>query len=251
MEFCLPSSVVLTGFSSTNMSPYLGWQPGVGVEDDKNAADPKEYTDDFYQGVTRAGIGMAENWYDVHMKVSLPAGWQANGTGECVRDETHGGRTITEWRTDHPVRIFNLVAGHWKEKRGDGVVVAYDARHPYNVDEMLEALEGARRWYGEWFAPFPWRTLRLSEFAGIASYAQGSPGNITFSENIGFLTQSKPAANAAFWVTAHESAHQWWPNMAMAGEGPGGDVLSEGMAHFSTILLTEQVDCLLYTSDAA
>jgi hypothetical protein len=29
--------------------------------------------------------------------------------------------------------------------------------------------------------------------------------------------------------------------MAMMGEGPGGDVLSEGMAHFSTILLTEQV----------
>ncbi len=42
-------------------------------------------------------------------------------------------------------------------------------------------------------------------------------------------------------MTAHESAHQWWPNMAMSGEGPGGDVLSEGMAHFSTILLTEQV----------
>lgn len=241
MEFCLPSSVVLTGFSSANMSPYIGWQPAIGVEEDKNAADPKEYADDFYEGVTKAGIGMAENWYDVHMKVSLPAGWQANATGECVGDETRGGRRVTEWRTDHPVRIFNVVAGHWKEKRGDGVVVAYDARHPYNVDEMLEALQGARRWYGEWFAPFPWRTLRLSEFAGLAGYAQGSPGNITFSENIGFLTQSKPEANAAFWVTAHESAHQWWPNMAMAGEGPGGDVLSEGMAHFSTILLTEQV----------
>ncbi|MGH7741593.1 MAG: hypothetical protein ACRENS_06170, partial [Candidatus Eiseniibacteriota bacterium] len=34
---------------------------------------------------------------------------------------------------------------------------------------------------------------------------------------------------------------QWWPNIAMAGAGPGGDVLSEGMAHFSTILLCEQV----------
>jgi ABC-2 type transport system permease protein len=109
------------------------------------------------------------------------------------------------------------------------------------VDEMIEALEGARRWYGEWFAPFPWKELRLTEFAAMATYAQGSPGNITFSEGIGFLTKSEPKANAAFWITAHEAAHQWWPNMAMSGEGPGGDVLSEGMSHFSTILLVEQV----------
>src|SRR4030095_813726 len=83
--------------------------------------------------------------------------------------------------------------------------------------------------------------LRLSEFAGMASYAQGPPTNITFSENIGFLTKSEPKANAAFWATAHEAAHQWWPCMAMPGDGPGGEVLSEGMAHFSPILLTEQV----------
>lgn len=133
------------------------------------------------------------------------------------------------------------MAGYWKQKKGDGVVVNYHPRHTYNVDEMVEALEGARRWYGEWFAPFPWRELRLTEFAAMATYAQGSPGNITFSEGIGFLSKSEPKANAAFWITAHEAAHQWWPNIAMTGDGPGGDVLSEGRSHFSTILLIEQV----------
>jgi len=109
------------------------------------------------------------------------------------------------------------------------------------VDEMLDALVGARRWYGEWFAPYPWKTLRLSEFAGWPTYAQAPPGNITFSENIGFLTRSRPDANAAFWIAAHESAHMWWPNIAMTAEGPGTEVLSEGMAHFSTILLTGEM----------
>ena len=42
-------------------------------------------------------------------------------------------------------------------------------------------------------------------------------------------------------VTAHEAAHQWWGNLLVPGKGPGGDILSEGMAHFSTILLIEQV----------
>ena len=240
-EFVLPSSVVLTGFDGADLAPHLGYVPEVGVEDDKNKADPREYPDDYYLGVTPAGIAMAESWFDTHIKVDIPAGWQVNATGSCVTSATRGGRSISEWRSDHPVRIFNLVAGRWKEKRGQGVTIYYDPRHPYNVDEMFEALSGARRWYGEWFAPYPWRDLRLTEFASMASYAQGSPGNITFSEGIGFLTRSKPEANAAFWITAHEAAHQWWPNLAMSGNGPGGDVLSEGMAHFSTILLTEQV----------
>jgi len=241
MEFALPSSVVLTSFASANLGPWLGYEPDVGVEDDKNKADPREYPDDYYLGVTPAGMPMAENWFDTHLRITVPANLEVNATGVCVSDSVRDGRRITEWRSDHPVRIWNVVAGDWKVKRGEGVAIYYDPRHPYNVNEMFEALAGARRWYGTWFAPYPWRELRLSEFAGLASYAMGSPGNITFSESIGFLTQSKPEANAAFWITAHEAAHQWWPNIAMSGRGPGGDVLSEGMAHFSTILLCEQI----------
>jgi len=241
MEFILPSSIVLTSFDGPTLVPQLGFSREIGVEKDKNDTDPKEYADDYYKSVVPAGIGMAENWFDSHLKVTVPADLQVNATGILVGSEEKNGKRTTEWRTDHPVRIFNVIAGRWKEKRGEGVAVYYDAQHPYNVDEMLEALAGARKWYGEWFAPYPWKELRLSEFAALATYAQAPPTNITFSENIGFLTRSKPEANAAFWITAHEAAHQWWPNIAMSGQGPGGDILSEGMAHFSTILLTEQV----------
>jgi hypothetical protein len=115
----------------------------------------------------------------------------------------------------------------------------YDG-HPYNVNEMSEALDAARRYYGEWFGEFPWKELKVSEFPALATYAQGFPTNITFSEGIGFLTKSDPKTNLAFLVTAHESAHQWWGNMLQPGRGPGGNILSEGMAHFSTALLIQQ-----------
>ena len=55
------------------------------------------------------------------------------------------------------------------------------------------------------------------------------------------MTKSSPEIHAAFEITAHEAAHQWWGNILTPGKGPGGNILSEGTAHFSTILLVEQI----------
>jgi ABC-2 type transport system permease protein len=145
------------------------------------------------------------------------------------------------WKSDHPVMAFNVVAGRWQVKRGNGTALYYDRDHTYNVKEMSEALDAARRYYGEWFGAFPWKELKISEFPALATYAQGFPTNITFSEGIGFLTKSDPKTNLAIHVTAHETAHQSWGNMLLPGKGPSGDILSEGMAHFSTELLIDQV----------
>ncbi|MEO6463806.1 MAG: hypothetical protein ABIP29_12100 [Candidatus Eisenbacteria bacterium] len=240
-EFILPSGVVLTGFASSAMVPLLGYQPEIGIEEDRNQADPRVYPADYWKKTLPAGMAMFEGWIDTHIRLTSPAGLQHNATGTRVSEKVERGKRITEWKSDSPVRVFNVVMGDWEVKRRNGAAVFYDARHPYNVDEMLDALVAARRWYGEWFAPYPYKELRLSEFPGLATYAQAPPTNITFSENIGFLTRSEGKANAAFWIAAHEAAHQWWPLLAMPAEGPGGDVLSEGMAHFSAILLTGKV----------
>ena len=98
------------------------------------------------------------------------------------------------------------------------------------------------KYYSEWFAPYPWKELKLSEFPAYATYAQGFPTNITFSENLGFLTRSDEKSNAVLLVTAHESAHQWWGNLLTPGKGPGGNILSEGMSHFASLLLVEQLE---------
>ncbi len=134
-----------------------------------------------------------------------------------------------------------MVAGRWDVWRGEGTEIYYHPEHSYNIEEMGLALDASRRWYSEWFAPFPWTTLRVNEFMGIAGYAQGFPTNISFSESIGFLTKNDFRTLLIFWVTAHEAAHQWWGNTLTPGDGPGGNILSEGMANFSTLLLIEQI----------
>jgi ABC-type transport system involved in multi-copper enzyme maturation permease subunit len=237
-EFILPSGVVLTSFRPSFV-PVLGYIEGVGIDKD-NKHEEKDYPDDFYLHPKDPAFGSAYG-FATRLRISAPAEYTINSVGTLERDEVAGGRRTVEWRSDHPVRFFNVVAGRWAERRGNGTVVYYHPEHAYNIDEISEALDASRKYYSEWFCPYPWKDLRLSEFPNYASYAQGFPTDITFSEGIGFLTRSDPQSDAAFLVAAHEAAHQWWGNILTPGKGPNGNVLAEGMAHFSAALLFEQV----------
>jgi ABC-2 type transport system permease protein len=237
-EFILPSGVVLTGFTPSFM-PVLGHMEDVG-EEKENHTEPRQYPRDYWKGVTRGGYG-ATAWFPAHIEITAPAAYTLNSVGVCTRNTVTGGERTQVWDTDHPVKILNVVCGRWKVKRGQGTAIYYSAAHPYNIDEMSSTLDAARHWYSEWFLPYPWRELKLSEFPALAGYAQGFGTNITFSENIGFLTRNTPEVDATFLVTAHESAHQWWGNILTPANGPNADLLSEGMAHFSTMLLMQQV----------
>jgi ABC-2 type transport system permease protein len=237
-EFILPCGIVLTGFTPSFM-PVIGFQEQVG-ETKENRMDPRQYPRDYWKGITRAGYG-ATAWFPARIAVTAPEAYTLNSVGVCTSNTVADGQRTQVWETDHPVKILNIVGGRWKEKDGDGTAVYYYAGHPYNVDEMVKALDASRRWYSEWFLPYPWRELKLSEFPGIANYAQGFGTNITFSENIGFLTKNDAKTDATFLVTAHEAAHQWWGNILTPANGPSGDFLSEGAAHFSVLLLFEKV----------
>jgi len=238
MEFILPSGVVLTSFSPSFV-PVVGYVQDIGKKDETDY-ESKVFPDDFYQGFTEVAFG-ASHPFTARVAITGPAGYTYNSVGVKESDTVKGGQRTAVWKTDYPVRFFNVVAGRWNVRQGKGTTIYYHPGHGYNLDEMSGTLDAARHYYSEWFKPFPWRELKLSEFPGLAGYAQGFPTDITFSEGIGFLTKSDVKTDAIFLVTAHESAHQWWGNLLTPGEGPGGDLLSEGMAHFSTALLFEQV----------
>ena len=139
--------------------------------------------------------------FTTKITITGPADFTINSVGTKTADTVKDGRRTVVWESDHPVSFFNVIAGRWQVERGEGTAIYYDSGHPYNIAEMRESLDAARRYYSEWFYPYPWRELKLSEFPNLASYAQGFPTNITFSEGIGFLTESSPENHAAFEIT--------------------------------------------------
>lgn len=244
--FVLPAGVVLHTFGPM-MAPIPGYLESVGRTGERDY-EPADRPEGWWRGRTGPMIGTGSP-FTAQVEVTGPAGWRFHSVGVLVADSTADGLRTMTWETDYPVRFLNVVAGDWTATAdtfalADGdtarTAVYHHPSHDYRIGQVRRALSAAREHYARWFAPFPWRELRISEFPNLSQYAQGFPTNITFSEGIGFLTKSAGDVDAAFMVTAHEAAHQWWGNLLTPGEGPGGNVLSEGMAHFSTALLLEE-----------
>ena len=237
-EFILPAGTVINSFG-VSFLPMIGYADGVGMDPERTPEAKRPEPDD-WKKVTKTAFGTGGHT-DMTARVRLPAEYRANMPGVCTSDIVDGDTRTMEWKSDHPVMAVNLVAGKWQESKGERSAIWHLPAHSHNIPAMLEALDGAHEWYSKWFWPYPWKELRISEFPGLAGYAQGFPSNIVFSESIGFLAKPSAEQDAPFMIVAHESAHQWWGNILRPGEAPGGNILSEGMAHFSTARLFRQL----------
>ncbi len=238
MQFVTPAGVVLNGLtpSFTPVPGFLGEVFGPPADE---RPEPRERPGDHYRGQTDPMRGLSAP-FPVEISVTGPAKWRFNAVGRLAADSVHGQRRTMTWRTEEPVRMFNVVATRWDSISGRRTTVFHHPEHAFNADDVSGVLEAAREHYAEWFAPYPWAHLKVSEFPALSDYGMGMPGNIVFSEGVGFLSETEEDPSALFLVTAHEAAHQWWGTLLTPGEGPGGNVLSEGMAHFSTALLFEE-----------
>ncbi len=241
-EFLLDCGTALTGRNPWFV-PVLGFVETIGI-DEENRYEPRDPGPKYYEGITEAGID--RSLLNTRIRLDVPQDYIATSMGVLKNEEVKNGRRILLWESDYPLRVFNVVAGRWTHKDGKSSRIYYLPAHPYNIDTMLSGLDGARKYYSEWFGPYVWRDLRMNEFPALALYARGNPTNIFFSEGIGFLTKDHMEQDiffglSAFAITAHESAHQWWGHMLAPGNGPGGILLAEGMANFSTLCLLEQM----------
>jgi ABC-2 type transport system permease protein len=111
-----------------------------------------------------------------------------------------------------------------------------------NADRMMRSMRSSLAYYSEQFGPYQYRELRVVELPRYPMNPSGRahPHTIIYSEGGAFLTRvDSGEIDRAFFVVAHETAHQWWGGQVMPTAVPGAGMVSEALAQYSAIMVLE------------
>lgn len=160
--------------------------------------------------------------------------------GNKIYDVTRDGRRTARFVTTAPARLrFSVQSARYTEKHrkhgGVDLAVYYHPRHHWNVDRMLDTMEASLDYYQANFGPYQNDHFRVVEFPGYREYAEAFAGTIAFSESVGFTAEhnDKDPFDYVAGITAHEFAHQWWPDQMTGAETEGSSVFIETLAQYS------------------
>ena len=163
----------------------------------------------------------------------------ASGTtliDEDVEDDTR----IARWVSDDPVRAMSFNYGQFDvdEVVLEGlppISVYADDNHqgfaPGNREKTMDDLAGSLRTYTDYFGPYPFDTLLVTETS--ASGAQAFPGLVLLT----FQAFGRIYTGEAELFRSHEVAHQWW-GAAVDWYDYRDQWLSEGFAQYAAALFT-------------
>jgi hypothetical protein len=120
--------------------------------------------------------------------------------------------------------------------------IYYHKEHDYNLDRMMESMKASFDYYSTNFSPYQYKQMRILEFPRYAEFAQSFPGTVPFSEAIGFMLDidDETDVDMAFYVTAHELAHQWFGMQIEAANVKGQLMLLETLSQYAAIMVLKQ-----------
>jgi ABC-2 type transport system permease protein len=129
------------------------------------------------------------------------------------------------------------------EHNGVKLEIYHVPEHAFALPSMLQASRDGLDYFGKNFSPYLYRQYRIIEFPRYQGFAQAFPNTIPYSEAIGFIYRKEDGddkVDFAYFVTAHELAHQWWAHQVVGGDGQGSTMFSEGLAEYSALTIMEK-----------
>ncbi|MEM1407567.1 MAG: M1 family aminopeptidase [Bacteroidota bacterium] len=172
--------------------------------------------------------------------------------GYIQKEWEEDGRKYYHYIQDTPIQaFFNVVSAEYEVYKDqmqlpDGknvdIEIFYNPGHDYNLDRFEAAYKDGLKYFSETYGSFQFRQMRLLEFPRYAGFAQSFPNTVPYSESFGWLANfSDPNDfDYAYFVTAHELAHQWWGHQITPNYTRGSNLISESLAEYSALILTER-----------
>ena len=209
------------------------------------------------------------------MLFHVPKGLQLIATGTKVSENTDGGITTSEWKTEVPLPVAGFSLGEFLSKEAkfanpsgsDLIIDAYANKQPPNFvtsvvadlsanDVSMGSLnttpmlatelnqgEVAAQVYTNYFGPLPFAHISLTQ-QSACNYGQSWP-MLVYLPICGFFDNTQrhfllTGGDDQYWkiVTPHEVAHQWW-GQTVGFRSYRDQWMSEGFANTSATIFLQ------------
>jgi len=175
--------------------------------------------------------------------------------GNLLRQWTENRRNYFHYKMEIPmINFYSIVSANYEIKKDKwtsnkdsikkpiDLEIYYHKGHDYNIDRMMTSMKASLNYYSKNFSPYQYEQLRIMEFPRYAEFAQSFPGTIPFSEAIGFVLDidDEKDVDMAFYVTAHEIAHQWFGMQVEAANVKGQLMILETLSQYAAIMVLKQ-----------
>jgi ABC-2 type transport system permease protein len=185
--------------------------------------------------------------------ISTSASQLAVTNGDLQRQWTQDERKYFHYKTRHPMNHAIVIhSGKFavarEHHKGVDIEVYYNAKHPHNVQSLINGTKAAYDYCTQNFSPYPHGALRIVEVPHIKSFgsiAFSLPTVFTWTESSGFIHDieaSEAAGNFdyVFSTSAHEMAHQWWAHDVMPADTEGMGFMAETTAMWVQVMCMER-----------
>lgn len=248
------SQIVDNGtFFNSQVFPSFGYNDNAEIQD-RNERRKRELGEPprmpkLEDEAARANTYLTDDadWIDFKTTICTATDQIALSPGYLQKEFIRDGRRCFSYAMDRPMlNFYSYLSARWQVKKGKykdiPIEVYYDAKHPYNVDKMIESVQKSLAYYEANFTPYQHRQVRIIEFPGYEDFAQSFANTIPYSESVGFIAdlRGKDAIDYVYYITAHEIAHQWWAHQVIGANVQGATVLSESLAQYSALMVMEK-----------
>ncbi len=241
--------------------PTIGYNRKYELSDNEERADYKLAERFIKEGrdhpneVLNARSGSDSDGIDFEMVIGTAKDQTAIVPGELLKQWQERDRNYFHYKMKQPIiDFYSIISARYELKKDTwqpksdpisqpvDLEIYYHKGHEYNLDRMMAGMKASLDYYSKNFSPYQYQQLRIMEFPRYAEFAQSFPGTIPFSESIGFILDidDEKDIDMAFYVTAHEVAHQWFGLQVEAANVQGQHFILESLSQFAAIMVLKQ-----------
>jgi ABC-2 type transport system permease protein len=246
-----------TFFNNENF-PTIGYNRKyeLGDNDERSEYNLPERTNrahrDDVKEVMNARSGGDSDSINFEMIIGTEMDQTAIAPGNLIKQWTENNRSYYHYKMKQPIlNFYAMVSARYELKKDTwtsksdaiskqvGLEIYYHKGHEYNIDRMMRSIKASLDYYSTHFSPYQYEQLRIMEFPRYAQFAQSFPGTVPFSESIGFVLDidDETDVDMAFYVTAHEIAHQWFGMQVAAANVKGRYFILETLSQYAAIMV--------------